>query len=85
MTSNQSSRASWIDWYPIEERLLKDVRADDDAILMVDKAGRRCHYLVAFKEKFPCMKGRITLHEMLDMIDDAQNLNPSMIYVMGPA
>lgn len=78
MTANQSDRASWIDWYPIEERLLKDARADDDAVLMVDIAGGRGHYLVAFKEKFPHMKGRMILQEVPHVIDDAQNLHPSI-------
>lgn len=78
MTGNQSSRASWIDWYPVEERLLNNAKADDDAVLIVDIAGGRGHYLVAFKEKFPHIKGRMILQEVPDVIDDAQNLHPDI-------
>ena len=52
MTGNQSSRPSWIDWYPIEERLLRDIKADDNAVAMVDIAGGRGHYFAAFRKGF---------------------------------
>ena len=78
MTGNQSKRATWLDWYPIEERLLKDHRANDDAVLMVDIAGGRGHYLLAFRDKFPDAKGRLVLQEVPEMIDDAEDLHPSI-------
>lgn len=78
MTANQDSRPSWIDWFPVEDRLLKDAKADDNAVLMVDIAGGRGHYLAAFKERFPYAKGRMILQEVPDVIHDAQNLDPSI-------
>ena len=41
MTANQDSRPSWIDWFPVEDRLLKVAKVDDNAVLMVDIAGGR--------------------------------------------
>ena len=62
----------------MEERLLKDAKADDNAVLMVDIAGGRGHYLAAFKERFPHAKGRMVLQEVPNVIDDAQNLDSSI-------
>ena len=78
MTGNQSSRPSWIDWYPIEERLLRGIKADDNAVVMIDIAGGRGHYLAAFRERFPYIKGRFILQEVPDVIDDIQNLDSSI-------
>ena len=78
MTGNQGSRSSWIDWYPVEERLLKDAKSDDKAVLMVDVAGGRGHYLAAFKERFPHAKGRMILQDLPHVIDDAQKLESSI-------
>ncbi|MCJ1262498.1 hypothetical protein MMC22_002368 [Lobaria immixta] len=78
MTGNNDSRSSWIDWYPVEERLLKGAKADANAVLMIDIAGGRGHYLAAFKERFPHVKGRLILQELPDVIDDAQGLDSSI-------
>ena len=78
MTGNESTRLTWIDWYPIEERLLRGIKSDDDAVVMIDIAGGRGHYLAAFKEKFPHIKGRFILQEVPDVIDDIQTLDSSI-------
>ena len=78
MTGNENSRPSWIDWYPVEERLLKDAKADTDAILMIDIAGGRGHYLTAFKERFPYIKGRLILQEVPNVIEDIESLDSSI-------
>ena len=78
MAGNESSRPSWIDWYPIEERLLRGIRAEDDAVVMVDIAGGRGHYLTAFRGRFPHIKGRWILQEVPDVIDDISNLDSSI-------
>ena len=78
MTANQSSRPSWIDWYPIEEGLLRGIKADENAVVMIDIAGGRGHYLAAFRERFPHIKGRFILQEVPDVIDDIQNLDSSI-------
>lgn len=75
MTGNNDSRSSWIDWYPVEERLLKGTKADVNAVLMINIAGGRGHYLAAFKERFPHVKERLILQELPDLIDDAQGLD----------
>ena len=85
MTGNHSSRPSWTDWYPMEERLLRGITADDNAVVMVDIAGGRGHYIAAFRERFPYVDGRFILQEVPDVIDDIQNLDSSierMKYVM---
>ena len=78
MTGNQSSRPSWIDWYPIEERLLRGIKVDDNAVVMIDIAGGQGHYLAAFRDRFPYVKGRFILQEVPDVIDDIPNLDSSI-------
>ena len=78
MTGNHDTRPSWIDWYPVEERLLKDAKADNAAVLMVDIAGGRGHYLAAFKDKFPHARGRMILQEVPNVIRDVQGLDSSI-------
>lgn len=78
MTGNESSRPSWIDWYPVEERLLKDAKADDNAVLIIDIAGGRGHYLATFKQRFPHIKGRLILQEVPKVIDDTRSLDSSI-------
>ena len=77
MTGNENSRPSWIDWYPIEERLLRNAKVDANAVLMIDIAGGRGHYLTAFKQRFP-IKGRLILQEMPDIIEDTKGLDSSI-------
>ena len=42
----------WIDWFPIEERLLNGANIKHDSVLMVDAGGDRGHNLKGTKAKF---------------------------------
>lgn len=70
--ADRGSRPSWVDWFPVKERLLDDatkpVREDD--ILYVDVAGGRGHDLLAFKQKFSEYPGRYVLHDLPHVVND---------------
>ena len=78
MTGNRGSKPSWLDWYPAEDRLLLGSTKDSTAVLMVDIAGGRGHYLIAFKESFPEAKGRMILQEVPEVINDIIDPDPSI-------
>jgi len=53
MEGVRSSRPAWADWFPVQERILDDVKTESDAVVLVDVAGGRGHDLEAFRAHFP--------------------------------
>ena len=76
MTGNRGSRPSWIEWFPVEDNLLRDAKEDEGTVLIVDVAGGRGHDLEAFRQKFPHAKGRMILQDLPHVIEDIQYLDP---------
>lgn len=66
MGHTMGAKQYWVDWYPVEERLLKGL--DVSKPLLVDIGGGRGHDLQAFVTKYP-NKGRLVLEDL------AQGLN----------
>lgn len=50
MTGVRHSRPSWVEWFPVRERLLKGYQ--EDTVLLVDVGGAWGHDLVAFQQSF---------------------------------
>ncbi|PVH94052.1 sterigmatocystin 8-O-methyltransferase [Periconia macrospinosa] len=76
MTGIRGSRTSWVEWYPVEERLLNaDLRGGDSDVTLVDIAGGRGHDVQAFGRKFPSSKGRLVLQDLPSVIADIQELD----------
>ncbi|CAI6277676.1 unnamed protein product [Periconia digitata] len=76
MTGNRGSRPSWIEWYPVEERLLNaDVSLGEEDVLLVDIAGGRGHDVQAFGRKFASHKGRLVLEDLPPVIADISALD----------
>lgn len=69
MEADRGARPSWLEWFPVAERLLEGAGASD--VLMVDVAGGRGHDLVAFAEKFPDAKGRLVLEDLPHVVDES--------------
>lgn len=63
------ARNYWVDWYPVEERILDGYDSKD--CLLVDVAGGKGHDVQAFQEKFPG-KGRLVLQDLPQVLN---NLN----------
>jgi hypothetical protein len=78
---DRGSRPSWVDWYPIQEKLLSDPSktVTEEDILYVDVAGGRGHDLLEFKRKFPEQKGRYLLYDQAHVIaDETLELGPGV-------
>lgn len=58
MQGSRLSRPFWGDWFPVQDRLLKELQQQEGnegahGILMVDVGGGLGHDLVSFKQRFP--------------------------------
>ncbi|KAL4966856.1 S-adenosyl-L-methionine-dependent methyltransferase [Aspergillus stella-maris] len=61
----------WVDWYPVQSRILDG--AEPDKALIVDVGGGKGHDLLAFREKFPgsARRGQLVL-QGVDLGDEAE-------------
>lgn len=72
----RGSRPSWIEWWPVEERILADnPDRDPTKVLLVDVAGGRGHDVQAFGRKFQAYVGRLILQDLPALIEDIQELD----------
>ncbi|KAI0844632.1 putative O-methyltransferase [Daldinia vernicosa] len=69
MGSTMGARGYWVDWYPVEERLLKG--ASKDTALLVDVGAGKGHDTLAFHAKYP-NQGRLIFQDMVPPFDDIQ-------------
>ncbi|TVY84481.1 O-methyltransferase asqD [Lachnellula suecica] len=72
MGNTMGAREYWVDWYPVEERILTG--AESNTPLIVDVGGGKGHDLVAFHEKYPG-RGKLVLQELQPVIDNIKSLN----------
>lgn len=86
MGSTMGARGYWVDWFPIQERLLLlDARlvvdADDDdaanSALLGDVGGGKGHDLAAFHAKFPG-RGRLVLQDLAPVVESLTDLGPEI-------
>ncbi|KAJ5384127.1 O-methyltransferase family 2 [Penicillium concentricum] len=70
MEGDRGARPSWLEWFPVEQRLLGGAQADAET-LMVDIAGGRGHDLAAFLERYPEVKGRLVLEDQPHVLKDS--------------
>ena len=68
--ADRGSRPNWVDWFPIEEKLVQNSNLDKDQVLLVDVAGGRGHDISAFLEKFPDLPGRLILQDQPHVLND---------------
>lgn len=72
MEGDRGSRPSWLEWFPVQERLLDGAcTKEDGAVLMVDVAGGRGHDLAAFLAKFPRVEGRLVLEDLPHVLEES--------------
>ena len=53
MEGARGSRPSWVEWFPIQERILDGANSATGSVLLVDIAGGRGHDLEALQRKYP--------------------------------
>jgi hypothetical protein len=57
-------RKTWLDIYPIQERLVKGASTDPEAVFMVDVGGNVGSQAVALCERFPDAPGRVLVQDL---------------------
>lgn len=75
MGNTMGARSYWVDWFPVQERLLDG--ATTDPALLVDVGGGRGHDLLAFHEKYP-RQGRLVLQDLAPVIESIGDLDPAI-------
>lgn len=75
MGNTMGARTYWVDWYPIQSRLLDG--ASPDTALLVDVGAGKGHDLLAYKEKFP-NTGRLVLEDLAAVTDALEALDPAI-------
>ncbi|KAL6229788.1 hypothetical protein BDW75DRAFT_234933 [Aspergillus navahoensis] len=77
MGNTMGARRFWVDWYPVQPRILDG--AAPDRPLIVDVGAGRGHDLIAFKKKFPAAvgPGQLILEDLPAVID-ADDLDPGV-------
>jgi len=69
------ARKYWVDWYPVQERLING--AADGSALLVDVAGGRGHDTQAFHDKYP-NAGRLILQDVAAVTEIVDGLDPAI-------
>ena len=72
MSALQKRNSAWVDWYPVNERIingfLRSGTADEKVmgsdVLLVDVGGGEGHYVKLFRGKFPDAAGRVVLQDL---------------------
>ncbi|KAI5921763.1 sterigmatocystin 8-O-methyltransferase [Camillea tinctor] len=72
------ARENWVDWFPVEERLSNEVTITDSSPLLVDVGGGKGQDLIAFRSKYPNLKGRLILQDLEPTISQIQNIDPAI-------
>lgn len=77
MVGRREGVIKWTDhgFYPVEERLGKDLREEKDAVLLVDVAGGLGHDLEDFRAGYPHLRGRLVLQELPVVTQEVVQIN----------
>lgn len=78
MEADRGSRPSWLEWFPVQERIIDGYSATYGDTLLVDVAGGRGHDTAAFLKKFPDKPGRLVVEDLPHVIEDIRNLDSSI-------
>ncbi|KAI1126591.1 putative O-methyltransferase [Nemania abortiva] len=75
MGNTMGARHYWVDWFPVQDRLLDG--ATDESALLVDVGGGKGHDILAFHAKYP-HQGRLLLQDLRSVTRDTKGLNPAI-------
>jgi hypothetical protein len=66
----REKRPYWVDWYPVQQRILDHYSGNQDDSLIVDIGAGSGRDMLAFKRKFPCTTGRIIIEDLPAVFND---------------
>ncbi|KAJ5722500.1 S-adenosyl-L-methionine-dependent methyltransferase [Penicillium malachiteum] len=66
----RESRPFWVDWFPVQERILDGYSGAPTDPLIVDVAGGSGRDMLVLKRKFPDLTGRVILEDLPAVIND---------------
>lgn len=74
MTGKSLGRSGWMDphFYPVEERLVKGAKTEEDSVFLVDMGGGKGHDLAELHRKHPNLPGKLVLQDHPDVIKEAE-------------
>ncbi|KAI0480021.1 putative O-methyltransferase [Xylaria cf. heliscus] len=75
MGNTMGARNYWVDWFPVQGRLLDG--ATNESALLIDVGGGKGHDILAFHEKYP-QQGRLLLQDLSSVIEKIKGLNPAI-------
>ncbi|KAI0472779.1 putative O-methyltransferase [Xylariaceae sp. FL0804] len=78
MGSTMGARQYWVDWFPVEERLLSGAEHAKDSALLVDVGGGKGHDLLAFHEKYSQQPGRLILQDMAPVLNNIESIDSAV-------
>lgn len=76
MGNTMGARKYWIDWFPVQERLLDG--AKEDSPLLVDVGGGKGHDVLDFQSKYPQEGRRLVLQDLAAVTDGLADLGPAV-------
>ena len=82
MSGRRAGKASWLDYYPVEERLLEGT-SPEDVIFMVDIGGGQGHDLKSLSDRYgdTCLPGRLILQDLVaNTRDDSTTIFEFMVH-----
>ena len=68
MTGQREGRANWLDFYPLKAQIVDGFQGSDDAVILVDVGGAMGHEILAIKEKYPNLPGKLVLQDLPDTV-----------------
>jgi hypothetical protein len=75
MGNTMGARSYWVEWFPVQENLLRE--AAKDSALLVDVGAGKGHDLLAFHATYPD-SGRLVLQGLPLVINTIENLDPAI-------
>ena len=75
MAGYAQGRPKWmdVDFYPVAERVGKDLRCNDTSTIIVDVGGGMGHDLRELKAKHPNLRSRLVLQDLPETINEIEH------------
>ncbi|KAM0701687.1 hypothetical protein Q7P35_010596 [Cladosporium inversicolor] len=80
MGGYSQGRPKWMDadFFPVQERLVKGAKSEDDAVFVVDIGGSIGHDLADFAKKHPNTPGRLVLQDLPVVLGQIESLDDTI-------